>query len=423
MSLQVQSIIPNSLAEKNGLKVGDIILSMNNKSIDDFIDLQFYGADRHLQIVYLDQSGIQRILEIEQNWQNPLGIEPIPHSCRMCVNHCVFCFIDQMRPQLREALYDKDDDYLFSFVFGNFITLTNISDRDIRKIITQRLSPLYISVHTTNSDLRQKMMGYRQSVNVMEIMRTLSENGIEMHVQIVVVPEWNDGSELEKTLLDLCSSDLNVLSIGVVPVGLTKYRKHLPVIRPVDARKACEILDMTRRVSELHQPNKIFCADELYNLCEEEIPADEFYGDYPQLENGIGMSRLMLENWKNAKREFIKDIQRWKHNLVMITGTSAFPLIQKIANDINNKLGKTSIRVQAVTNKFLGETVTVAGLLAFSDIQEQVILQPDEIPVFCSNLFNNSGLTIDDVEQSQIKEVWQRDILIVDQYFQDWELI
>jgi putative radical SAM enzyme (TIGR03279 family) len=423
MSLQIQSIIPNSLAEKNGLRIGDTIITMNDKSIDDFIDLQFYGADRHLNIEYIDQNGTKKLLQIEQNWQNPLGIEPIPHNCRMCINHCVFCFIDQMRPQLRESLYDKDDDYLFSFVFGNFITLTNMGERDIRKIITQRLSPLYISVHTTNSDLRQKMMGYRQPLNVMEIMRTLSENGIEMHVQIVVVPEWNDGSELEKTLLDLCSSDLNVLSIGVVPVGLSKYRKHLPSIRPVDAGKACEILDMTRRVSELHQPNKIYCADEIYNLCGDEIPADEFYGDYPQLENGIGMTRLLLDNWKNAKREFLKDVMRWKHNLVMITGTLAYPTIQRLADEMNKKLGKACIRVVAVQNHFLGETVSVAGLLSFSDIFDQVILQPDEMPVFSSNLFNNSGLTIDDVEQSQIKEVWQRDILVVDQFFQDWELI
>ncbi len=423
MSLKIQSIIPKSLAEKNGLKVGDTIISMNDKNIYDFIDLQFYGADRELNIEYIDQDGFKKRIEIEQNWQNPLGIEPIPHNCRMCTNRCVFCFVDQMRPELRTTLYEKDDDYLFSFVFGNFITLTNISERDIKKIITQRLSPLYISVHSTNSVLRQKMMGYRQTINVMEIMRTLSENGIEMHVQIVVVPEWNDGTELEKTLLDLCSSDLNVLSIGVVPVGLTSYRKNLPLIRPIDAGKACEVLDMTRRVSELFQPNKIYCADEIYNLCGEEIPTDEFYGDYPQLENGIGMTRLLLDNWKNAKREFIKDIQRWKHNLVMITGTSAYPMIQKLADEMNKKLGKISIRVVSVVNKFLGETVTVSGLLSFTDIYEQVILQPDEMPIFSSNLFNNSGFTIDDVEQSQIKEVWQRDILVVDQFFQDWELI
>ncbi|HNX01886.1 MAG TPA: DUF512 domain-containing protein, partial [Candidatus Cloacimonadota bacterium] len=317
----------------------------------------------------------------------------------------------------------KDDDFLFSFVFGNFITLTNMGEKDIRKIITQRLSPLYISVHTTNSDLRQKMMGYRQPINVMEIMRNLSENGIEMHVQIVVVPDWNDGSELEKSLLDLSSSDLNILSIGVVPVGLTKYREHLPVIRPVNAEKACEVLDMTRRVSELHQPNKIYCSDELYSICGEEIPSDDFYGDYPQLENGIGMTRLLLENWKNAKREFIKDVQRWKHDLVMITGTLAYPFIQQIADEMNKKLTKINIRVVTVKNRFLGESVTVAGLLSFSDINDQVVLQPDEIPVFSSNLFNTSGLTIDDVEQSQIKEVWQRDILVVDQFFQDWELV
>ncbi|HPT71191.1 MAG TPA: DUF512 domain-containing protein [Candidatus Cloacimonadota bacterium] len=423
MSLQIQSIIPNSLAEKSGLKVGETILTMNGKSIDDFIDLQFHGADIHLSIDYIDLAGEKQHIEIEQNWQNPLGIEPIPHNCRMCVNHCVFCFVDQMPMDLRESLYMKDDDFLFSFVFGNFITLTNMGEKDIRKIITQRLSPLYISVHTTNSDLRQKMMGYRQPINVMEIMRNLSENGIEMHVQIVVVPDWNDGSELEKSLLDLSSSDLNILSIGVVPVGLTKYREHLPVIRPVNAEKACEVLDMTRRVSELHQPNKIYCSDELYSICGEEIPSDDFYGDYPQLENGIGMTRLLLENWKNAKREFIKDVQRWKHDLVMITGTLAYPFIQQIADEMNKKLTKINIRVVTVKNRFLGESVTVAGLLSFSDINDQVVLQPDEIPVFSSNLFNTSGLTIDDVEQSQIKEVWQRDILVVDQFFQDWELV
>jgi len=422
MTLAIQSIIPNSIAAQHGLQVGDLIININGHAIHDFIDLQFFSSEPVIQIEY--QSGTtMKNIRIEQDYRHPLGIEPIPHKCKVCHNHCIFCFIEQMPPGQRKSLYLKDDDYLFSFVFGNFITLTNLEDKDFERIVEQRLSPLYISIHTTNSDLRRRMMGYRKEMDIMQRLRYMSERGIDFHAQIVLVPGWNDGDELRNTLRELTTPDLNILSIGIVPVGLTKYRENLTPITPFTVDTARAVLQIAKEVGQELDDNFIFCADELYNLANKPIPSAEYYGDFPQIENGIGMLRLLLENWEGNKKNFLKEIKRLKKRLVLITATSATPYLTQIAEEINTMAGKELARVCTIKNHFMGTSVTVAGLLTYQDIIEQTLLAEDELPAMPASIFNTDSLTLDNIHRDAFKEHWQRDILLIDELFQDWELI
>ncbi len=398
MPITINEIIAGSIAAKSKLKIYDRIISINSNRINDFLDLQFYTADDDLIIIYLDQSGSECTLELHQDWETPLGIIPQEHKCRTCTNDCIFCFVDQMPNNLRSTLYIKDDDYRFSFVFGNFITLTNLSDNDITRMIEQKLNPVYISVHTTNPTLHKKMLRYKHDFNIIEKLKFLSKNGIEFHSQIVIIPGWNDGQELENSLIDLTSPEINALSIGIVPVGLTKFRSSLTQLSPVNSTQAAQILKISSKFQ------RTYCSDEIYLLANEEIPSEEFYDDYPQLENGIGMIRLLLENWQLNKEEFISILRSKSEQIVFITGKLAFSTISQISKEINEEISSKS-RVVEITNYAFGENVTVAGLLNASDILDQIVLQKDEIPAFSSNMFNDNDLTIDGMSKDKLKQI------------------
>jgi len=414
MPVKIISILPESLAAENGLKESDVIISINGHPINDFLDLQFYSADEFLSIKYKNKGNILKNISINHNWEKPVGIETTIPQCRKCINHCIFCFIDQMPANLRDSLYLKDDDYRFSFVFGNFITLTNFSKKDFDRVIEQRLIPLYISIHTTNSDLHKKMLRYKMDFNVLKKLRFLSINGISFHTQIVVVPGWNDGKELERTLADLSSETLNVLSIGIVPVGLTKYRNALTEIRRLNSIEAKEILQLSEKYSVC------YCSDEIYLLANEEIPSDNFYNNYPQLENGIGMIRMLLENWKVNKKDFITEISKIKRKIVFVTGTLAFQTIKLISSEINLLL-QNKVRVISITNNFFGEMVTVCGLITAQDIFSQLDLKENEIAAFSSNIFNQDRITIDNVEINDFRKRLNNRFLLIDEEFAKWE--
>jgi len=413
MPITVNDIIKGSLADNSKLNIHDRIISINGNEINDFLDLQFYTADEILEIIYLDISGNEHKLEIIQNWETPVGIIPREHKCRTCANDCIFCFVDQMPDNLRNTLYIKDDDYRFSFVFGNFITLTNLSDKDISRMIEQKLNPLYISVHTTNPTLHKKMLRYKHDFNIMEKLEFLSKNGIEFHTQIVVIPGWNDGKELESTLIDLTSAKLNSLSVGIVPVGLSKFRNSLTQLSPVNSKQAAQILKLSSGFP------RTYCSDEIFLLAKENIPPEDYYDDYPQLENGIGMIRLLLENWKLYKDEFISEIQTMKEKIVFITGKLAYSTILSISDDINKTLPNKTRTVKILNHAF-GENVTVAGLLTASDILDQVSLGIDEIPALSSNLFNDDDLTIDGISKEKLKQLLGSKLLIINEEFEEW---
>lgn len=413
MPITVNDIINGSLADNSKLNIHDRIISINGNEINDFLDLQFYTADEVLIIIYLDNSGIEHSLEIIQDWETPVGIIPQEHKCRTCANDCIFCFVDQMPDNLRNTLYIKDDDYRFSFVFGNFITLTNLSDKDISRMIEQKLNPLYISVHTTNPALHKKMLRYKHDFNIFEKLIFLSNNGIEFHTQIVVIPGWNDGKELESTLIDLTSPKLNSLSVGIVPVGLSQFRDSLTQLFPVNSKQAVQILRLSSRFQ------RTYCSDEIYLLANEKIPPEDFYDGYPQLENGIGMIRLLLENWKLNKNDFISDIQELSDKIIFITAKLAYSTILGISNEIN-QLHPQKTRAVEVTNNAFGENVTVAGLLTASDIIDQVKLEINEIPALSSNVFNEDDLTIDGLSKEGLKELLGGRLLIIDEEFDKW---
>lgn len=423
MPLIIQDILPRSLAARNGIKAGDKLLCINGHEIRDFIDLEFYGADGYLNCELENKDGEAFSIDLNRNEKTPLGIEPESYQCTSCVNNCVFCFIDQMPPALRDSLYVKDDDFLYSFVFGNYISLTNLSNRDYDRIIEQKLSPLYISVHTTDSALRRKLMGYEQDLDVMRKLRKLSRGGIQMHFQIVVVPEWNDQEHLKRTLDDLTKPEINTASIGIVPVGLTRYRRGLSKLRILTHEEARNIISLAEEFRADKGVGHIYCADELFIRAKISIPDCDYYQDYPQIENGIGMICLMQENWKEKRRSFMREVRKKGKPLLLVTGLSAFQYIEEIADYITRKAECCPARVQSVTNNFMGESVNVSGLLTFTDISEQIKPNRNDVIVLPGNIFNHDGITLDGFSQLEIKEYWQRDILIVDPLFDDWEWI
>jgi putative radical SAM enzyme (TIGR03279 family) len=401
-----------------------MIISINGNQIDDFIGLQFHSSEPELVfVVQKPGEDGEREIVIRQDWQNKLGIEPEPYKLKECCNNCIFCFIDQMPQNLRNSLYVKDDDYLFSFVYGNYISLNNLSERELQRIVEERLSPLYVSVHTSDPVLRKRVMGYRREMNIMERLSFLSAKGISFHTQIVVMPGINDDEQLEKTISDLCQPGINTLSIGLVPVGLTKYRKGLYPLKPVTPIQARKIISFSNRLVSESGFSQLYCADELFILAEEKIPGDDYYADFCQIENGIGMIRALLDNWRKKRERFIESLKG--KSTLFVTGMLARKFLSMIAGEISKSLPDTQIEVLGVKNRFFGETITVSGLLTFHDIREELrkLKNVPEIVVLSSNMFNPDGLTIDGVHREQIKSILNRDVLIADELLTDWEFV
>jgi len=355
--------------------------------------------------------------EIRKDFTESLGVLADDYTCRSCINNCIFCFIDQMVPNIRKTLYVKDDDLAFSFYFGNYITLTNFGKDDYERVSEQNLNPLYVSVHTTNKVLHKKMMRYKQDFDIIESLKKLSKNGICFHTQIVLVPDWNDGDELERTLSDLTSRELRTKSIGIVPVGLTKFRDNLVPIRTLskeDAESALEIADRYRKKFKW-----IYCSDELFLLAEKEIPPARYYHGYLQLDIGIGLIRKTIASWNYFKNKFKRFLKKNKVSPVFVTAELAYPLIKKISDEISLNWAINS-RVIMVKNNFFGDTVTVAGLIAAKDIFEQVEILPDEHVVLSMNLFNTEGFTIDNMFIDKIIEHFNKKVLFVEADFTNW---
>lgn len=420
MPLKIINVLKSSLADKSGIKAGDVILKINSNEINDFLDLQYHTSDPELEIQYQAPDGTRKTITIEHHWQKKLGLQPEAHRIKKCVNHCIFCFIDQMPPNQRKALYFKDDDYLFSFVYGNYISLSNFSDTDYQRIAEQRISPLYISIHSTNPDLRKKIMGYRKKQDVLAMLRWFSEKGISFHTQIVAMPGINDGEELSRTLNELADPDLNTLSIGIVPVGLTAYRDNLYPLSTYDKKGAEEVLAIAEEAKEAKGFREIYCADEFFLLAGLEIPDADYYDDYCQLENGIGMLRAARDNWRKNRKRFVKSLQG--KDALFVTGVLAKDFMEEITADVNGmrKMGKCSLL--SISNKFFGESVTVSGLLTYRDIKEELhgLESLPSLILLSSNMFNSDGLTLDGMSIDEIKEDLQRDVVVVDELWRDW---
>lgn len=420
MSVKIKKVDLSGFAAEIGLQDGDIILKINDSNIADFLDISYYGTEEKLDIEVLRDDN-KLVVSGEKDSDEPLGLELEAHSCRECVNHCIFCFIDQMPKGLRETLYIKDDDYAYSFIFGNYITLTNLSQTIIDKIISMRVTPLYISVHTTNPLLRKQMMRYKQDFNVLDVLKKLASGGIEYHTQLVLIPGINDGDEFEKSLQDLTSSELATVGIGVVPVGLTKHREGLDNLSLFSKEESLEIITTIAKYK--HKFPTIYASDEFFIKADWPIPEADYYGDFEEVENGIGMIRTMLDTWVYEKELFSayirEDIQK---DLLFVTGVSAQKYMQQIVDELNPLIEPYKAELKVIVNRFMGSSVTVCGLLTFGDIASQIKLKSNQIPVFSKDIFNSKGLTLDNFDSNYIKNVLERDILIVSPMFEDWEI-
>ncbi|MCI6276093.1 MAG: DUF512 domain-containing protein [Clostridium sp.] len=376
MSAKIKSICPGSIGDEVGLDVGDVILSINDNKITDIIDYRFLTSDDYLEIEVEKLNGEVWVYEIEKDYDEDLGIDfesGIMDKAKSCSNKCVFCFIDQLPKGMRNTLYFKDDDSRLSFLQGNFVTLTNMKDEDIDRIIKYRISPINISVHTTNSDIRKKMLNNRFAGNIYERLQRLAEAGIHMNTQIVVCPELNNGEELIKTVNDLRKLYPYINNVAAVPVGVTKYREGLYPLKTYDKETALwEIKNLenvqNQCIEKIGTPF-IRLADEFYIMAGIDVPEDDFYGDYEQIEDGIGMIRYLRKTIDNTL-DSLKDSLKGK--ITFVTGTSAYEEIKKVASKIENKNPKLNIQVEKIKNYFFGETITVAGLITAGDIINQL---------------------------------------------------
>ncbi len=359
---------------------GDTLETINGKPIDDVLDYRFYSTERKLKLCLRDADGQQYNVKIKKDEYDDLGLEFstfLMDEHRHCRNKCVFCFIDQMPKGMRKSLYFKDDDSRLSFLFGNYITLTNLTQRDIDRIVEMHISPINISVHTTNPELRVRMMSNPSAGESLNAMKVFADGGIKMNTQLVLVPGWNDGEELKKTLHDLGRLYPAVQSIALVPVGLTAHRQGLPDLQLFTAEQAkstIEIADEFNRMFELeHSEHIAYAADELYLTAGIDLPGCEYYNEFPQLDNGIGLCALLESDFFSALDSY-KDKAETKY-VSIATGKAAYPLMKRLASACEEKTG-VHIEAFCINNVFFGETVTVSGLITGRDLINQLADKP-----------------------------------------------
>ena len=372
----VKKIDEGSIAEEVGIEVGDVLLSINETPIDDIIDYKYLAVDEEIVLEIEKKDGEIWEIEIEKEYGEDLGIEfqgGIMDKAKSCSNKCMFCFIDQLPKGMRDTLYFKDDDSRLSFLQGNFVTLTNMKDEDIDRIIRYKISPINISVHTTNPELRVKMLKNRFAGSILERLKKLRDAEIEMHAQIVCIPNVNNGEELRKTVKDLYELYPYVKNVAVVPVGITKFRENLPSLETFNKETAKQeimlIEDLQRKfISEIGSPF-VRLSDEFYIVAGLDVPSEDFYLEYDQLEDGVGMIRYYREVI-NRDLEFLnKDL---KGSFSMVTGELAYEEIKNSADNIMKCNPNIKIDVYKIINNFFGNTITVAGLLTGTDIIDQL---------------------------------------------------
>ncbi|MBU1356296.1 MAG: DUF512 domain-containing protein [Candidatus Edwardsbacteria bacterium] len=383
------------------------LLSVNGHKVSDNIDLRFHQSDDLLDVVYKDRAGKMHRLLIEKDYDDPLGVvleEPKFHSCG---NKCIFCFVDQMPRGMRQALYFKDEDYRLSFLYGNYITLSNIGRSDLERIKQQRLSPLYISVHATEAGLRQRLLGSRRDDDILKIMKDLIAGGIELHTQIVLCPGINDGRHLKKSLSDLLKLYPGVKSIAVVPVGLTKHRQKLYPLRAITKKYSQQLIEEYKRLQrQLRQRFKktiLYFADEFYLNAGLDFPASFWYDDYPQLDNGVGMVRDFWNCFRALSSDLPPKLKRGK-TILLISGISGAKVLRPVVARLNRIQG-LKCETLLVENGLFGDTVTVSGLLSGGDILSSLKTgkkDPDLI-VLPENLLNREGKFIDDLSLGEFK--------------------
>jgi putative radical SAM enzyme (TIGR03279 family) len=385
--MKITKVARNSLAKELGLEKGDEIIAFDGYPCESELDYQYYCGQSHFTMTVRNvRSGETQELTVEKDETEDLGLTfEKNENIRTCHNRCVFCFVDQMPKGMRESLYVKDDDYKMSFTCGNFVTLTNVSDEQIERIIRLRLSPLYVSVHTMNPALRVELLRNRFAGKIVEQIKRLAENGIEIHCQAVVVPNKNDGEELAYTARELFKYYPTVRDLACVPTGLTKHREGLTQISDVDKQYCEKILDLVDSLNAEFGVNFIVPADEYFVRAEREVKPTEFYGDFSQIENGVGMTREFVEQAEEILNQTKAKTLKKPKKVLLISGVSAKKINEGLAKKVMQKAQGLTVEVLAVENEFFGKTVTCTGLLTGQDIASAVLKyleineKPDEI--------------------------------------------
>jgi putative radical SAM enzyme (TIGR03279 family) len=411
----ITKVISNGIAEEVGIEVNDVLLSINDNKINDIIDYKFLSADEEIILEVEKTNGEIWEIEIEKEYGEDLGIEfggGIMDKAKSCSNKCIFCFIDQLPKGMRESLYFKDDDSRLSFLQGNFVTLTNMKDEDIDRIIQYHISPINVSVHTTNPELRVQMLNNRFAGKVFERMKKLSDAGIVMNAQIVSVPGINNGDELERTITDLYTLYPQVSDVAVVPIGITKFRQGLKQINTYTKEQSIEEIERVKKLQDIYmkEVGKPFVrlSDEFYLVAGKEIPSQEFYDDYHQIEDGIGMVRCFRDAIYNTLEDLDPNI---KGSFSIATGTLAYPELLEASNKVKKKNPNIKLDVYEIVNNYFGNTITIAGLLTGIDIINQIkgIINSKYL-LLPNNMFRKVYELADSTEQIMLDNMKIKDI-------------
>ncbi len=410
MAAKIKTVYENSIAAELGLEPGDELLAVNGEEVHDVLDYRYLTNDEYLTLtVKARQGGVEEI-ELEKDAYDDLGLEfesGLMDKAQRCANACIFCFIDQLPPGMRQSLYFKDDDTRLSFFQGNYVTLTNLKDAEIDRLIRLRVSPINISVHTMNPELRVKLLKNPRAAKLPEIMRRFAENGIIMNCQIVLCPGYNDGAELERTISELYALRENVQSVSVVPIGLTGHRKGLTEMQPVTKAKALELIGQIeawqRRARSEIGKGFVYAADEIYLRGELPIPCGESYDGYPQLENGVGLISSLKEEFAAALKMAPDTVPDCR--VTIATGVAAAPLMKEFSAMTAEKYKNISVNVETVINNFFGPSITVAGLLCGCDIIEQLKGKNlgDRVIISKDMLRDGTDVLLDDVTVPQLE--------------------
>lgn len=424
---RITKVLPGSIAEELEIAVDDILLEINGKEVVDIFDYRYFMDDTYVEVLIRKPNGEEIEWDIDKEYQEDLGIEfenGLMDEYRSCKNKCMFCFIDQMPKGMRETLYFKDDDARLSFLQGNYITLTNMKEKDIERIIFYHLTPINISVHTTNPELRCKMLHNRFAGEALKQIDKLYKAEITMNGQIVLCKGVNDGKELERTIRELSAYLPYMQSVSVVPVGLTKHREGLYPLEPFSKEDAKEVLSLIH-----HWQNKLYqeygnhfihAGDEWYILAGYHVPKEERYDGYCQLENGVGMIRLFQNEWKEALAE--KKGDNRKISISMATGKLAYPYIRQALLKVAEKFPNVTVRLYQITNEFFGEYITVAGLITGQDLIKQLTGQElGEILLLPAAMFRSGEqVFLDDITKEELEKALQVKVNIVKSSGQDF---
>jgi putative radical SAM enzyme (TIGR03279 family) len=419
----VEFVEPDSIADEVGIQPGDRLISINGIAVNDIIEYRFLIADESILVLMEKANGEQWEIEVEKEYDDDLGIlfhNQLLGCAHHCKNKCLFCFVDQLPKGMRKTLYFKDDDSRLSFLQGNFVTLTNIEEEEIERIIRYRISPINVSVHTTDPELRVKMLKNPKAGNLLPLMKRFADAGIEMSCQIVLIPGMNDGTYLDRTIHDLAELHPAVHSIAIVPIGLTKHRDGLTELRGFRESEAAEFLDQLSRHQEKclerFQTKFVFAGDEFYLLAKRDLPRAEHYEDFDMLEDGVGMISKFVQEFMEASDSYQESPAEERQEFLLATGTLMEAIMRRVAKILMEKKPHISVEVVAVENQFFGSSITVSGLLTgqdiFAQVQEKVkgktLLLPENV------LKTGEAVFLDDMLLEDLKARLNTDIIIME---------